>query len=149
MAQELDLGSVIGPQGPKGETGLQGPKGETGATGPQGRKVKLVRKDQKEKMGNRSILKDRMKQQENYRKMRNQVTDILLTVICMSGMEVHGIMWERFKAHRVQKVKQVHRDKKEKQEPPGHRGRKVKLVRRVQRGRMGRRQHFGLMKGVI
>ena len=38
MAQELDLGSVIGPQGPKGETGLQGPKGETGATGPQGPK---------------------------------------------------------------------------------------------------------------
>lgn len=36
MAQELDLGSVIGPQGPKGETGPQGPKGETGATGPQG-----------------------------------------------------------------------------------------------------------------
>ena len=117
--------------------------------GHRGRKVKLVRKDQKEKMGNRSILKDRMKQQENYRKMRNQVTDILLTGICMSGMEVHGIMWERFKAHRVQKVKQVHRDKKEKQEPPGHRVQKVKLVRRVQRGRMGRRQHFGLMKGVI
>ena len=38
MAQELDLGSVIGPQGPKGETGPQGPKGETGATGPQGPK---------------------------------------------------------------------------------------------------------------
>ena len=36
MAQELDLGSVIGPQGPKGETGPQGPKGATGATGPQG-----------------------------------------------------------------------------------------------------------------
>lgn len=31
MAQELDLGSVIGPQGPKGETGPQGPKGETAA----------------------------------------------------------------------------------------------------------------------
>ena len=30
MAQELDLGSVIGPQGPKGETGPQGPKGEDG-----------------------------------------------------------------------------------------------------------------------
>jgi len=38
MAQELDLGSVIGPQGPKGETGPQGPKGATGATGPQGPK---------------------------------------------------------------------------------------------------------------
>lgn len=39
MAQEIDLGSVVGPQGPKGETGPQGPKGETGAagaTGPQG-----------------------------------------------------------------------------------------------------------------
>ena len=36
MAQELDLGSVIGPQGPKGETGPQGPKVATGATGPQG-----------------------------------------------------------------------------------------------------------------
>lgn len=36
MAQVLDLGNVIGPQGPKGETGATGPKGETGATGPQG-----------------------------------------------------------------------------------------------------------------
>ena len=72
--------------------------------------------------------------------MRNQVTDILLTGICMSGMEVHGIMWERFKAHRVQKVKQVHRDKKEKQEPPGHRGRKVKLVRRGRLVRPGKRR---------
>ena len=42
MAQTIDLGSVIGPQGPKGETGAtgaigpQGPKGDTGATGPQG-----------------------------------------------------------------------------------------------------------------
>lgn len=36
MAQELDLGSVIGPQGPKGETGPQGPKGETGPQGPAG-----------------------------------------------------------------------------------------------------------------
>lgn len=35
MAQELDLGSVIGPQGPKGDTGA---KGATGATGPQGPK---------------------------------------------------------------------------------------------------------------
>lgn len=36
MAQTIDLGSVIGPQGPKGETGAtgaigpQGPKGDTG-----------------------------------------------------------------------------------------------------------------------
>ena len=29
----VDLGSVIGPQGPKGDTGAQGPKG---ATGPKG-----------------------------------------------------------------------------------------------------------------
>ena len=39
MAQEIDLGSVVGPQGPKGATGAtgpQGPKGATGATGPQG-----------------------------------------------------------------------------------------------------------------
>ena len=34
----VDLGSVIGPQGPQGETGPQGPKGDTGATGPQGPK---------------------------------------------------------------------------------------------------------------
>lgn len=33
---ELDLGSVIGPQGPKGETGAQGKKGDTGAQGPKG-----------------------------------------------------------------------------------------------------------------
>lgn len=36
---ELDLGSVIGPQGPKGDTGAtgpQGPTGTTGATGPKG-----------------------------------------------------------------------------------------------------------------
>lgn len=35
----VDLGNVMGPQGPKGDTGAagpQGPKGETGATGPQG-----------------------------------------------------------------------------------------------------------------
>lgn len=32
----VDLGSVIGPQGPKGETGPQGPKGDTGAQGPKG-----------------------------------------------------------------------------------------------------------------
>ena len=42
MAQTIDLGSVIGPQGPKGATGAagttgpQGPKGDTGAAGPQG-----------------------------------------------------------------------------------------------------------------
>lgn len=37
----IDLGNVIGPQGPqgpKGATGPQGPKGDTGATGPQGPK---------------------------------------------------------------------------------------------------------------
>ena len=33
MAQELDLGSVIGPQGPKGETGATGPQGPKGADG--------------------------------------------------------------------------------------------------------------------
>lgn len=35
----VDLGNVMGPQGPKGDTGAtgpQGPKGDTGATGPQG-----------------------------------------------------------------------------------------------------------------
>ena len=32
----VDLGSVMGPQGEKGETGAQGPKGETGAQGPKG-----------------------------------------------------------------------------------------------------------------
>ena len=31
MAQVLDLGSVIGPQGPKGATGERGPQGPTGA----------------------------------------------------------------------------------------------------------------------
>lgn len=39
--QEIDLGNVMGPQGPKGDTGAtgpQGPKGATGATGPQGPK---------------------------------------------------------------------------------------------------------------
>ncbi len=38
MAREVDLGSIIGPQGPQGEAGPQGPKGETGATGPKGDK---------------------------------------------------------------------------------------------------------------
>lgn len=36
MAKEIDLGSVVGPQGPKGDTGAQGPKGDTGAAGPAG-----------------------------------------------------------------------------------------------------------------
>ena len=36
MAKEIDLGSVVGPQGPKGDTGAQGPKGDTGAQGPKG-----------------------------------------------------------------------------------------------------------------
>lgn len=31
-----DLGSVVGPQGAKGDTGARGPKGETGAQGPKG-----------------------------------------------------------------------------------------------------------------
>ena len=36
-----NVGNVVGPQGPKGDTGAtgaQGPKGDTGATGPQGPK---------------------------------------------------------------------------------------------------------------
>lgn len=32
----IDLGNVIGPAGPKGDTGAQGTKGDTGATGPAG-----------------------------------------------------------------------------------------------------------------
>lgn len=32
----VDLGLVVGPQGPKGDTGPQGPKGDTGAQGPKG-----------------------------------------------------------------------------------------------------------------
>ena len=36
MAKEIDLGSVVGAQGPKGDTGPQGPKGDTGAQGPAG-----------------------------------------------------------------------------------------------------------------
>ena len=32
----MDLGAVMGPQGPKGETGARGEKGETGAQGPKG-----------------------------------------------------------------------------------------------------------------
>lgn len=38
MAREIDLGSIIGPQGPKGDTGAQGPKGDVGAQGPKGEK---------------------------------------------------------------------------------------------------------------
>lgn len=36
---KVDLGQVVGPQGPQGKTGAQGPqgaKGDTGAQGPQG-----------------------------------------------------------------------------------------------------------------
>ncbi len=39
MAKEIDLGSVVGPKGPKGDpgpAGAQGPKGATGAQGPAG-----------------------------------------------------------------------------------------------------------------
>ena len=38
---KIDLGQVVGPQGPagaKGDTGAKGPKGDTGAQGPQGAK---------------------------------------------------------------------------------------------------------------
>lgn len=35
---KVDLGNVVGPQGPKGDTGAQGPKGNTGAQGPKGDK---------------------------------------------------------------------------------------------------------------
>lgn len=33
---KVNLGRVVGPQGPKGETGATGPQGPKGATGPQG-----------------------------------------------------------------------------------------------------------------
>ena len=33
---KVNLGRVVGPQGPKGETGAQGPRGKTGPQGPQG-----------------------------------------------------------------------------------------------------------------
>lgn len=36
--EEIDLGSVIGPQGPRGEVGPEGPQGPIGNTGPQGPK---------------------------------------------------------------------------------------------------------------
>ena len=36
MATTVDLGKVIGPQGPQGLQGIQGPKGETGPQGPKG-----------------------------------------------------------------------------------------------------------------
>lgn len=32
----INKGSLMGPQGPKGDTGPQGPKGDTGAQGPKG-----------------------------------------------------------------------------------------------------------------
>lgn len=32
----VDLGKVVGPQGPKGDTGPQGPAGDTGPKGPAG-----------------------------------------------------------------------------------------------------------------
>ena len=35
MAQTFDLGNVIGPTGPKGDTGPQGPTGPKGDTGPE------------------------------------------------------------------------------------------------------------------
>lgn len=38
MATEYNVGFVMGPQGPQGETGPAGPKGDTGATGPTGPK---------------------------------------------------------------------------------------------------------------
>lgn len=34
--QEIDLGQVVGPQGPKGDTGATGSQGPQGKTGPQG-----------------------------------------------------------------------------------------------------------------
>ena len=36
--QEIDLGSVVGPQGPQGPQGIQGPTGATGPQGPKGDK---------------------------------------------------------------------------------------------------------------
>lgn len=33
---EKNLGHVVGPQGPKGDTGAQGPKGDTGPKGEMG-----------------------------------------------------------------------------------------------------------------
>lgn len=39
MARTIDLGKVVGaqgPQGPKGDQGVQGPKGDTGSQGPKG-----------------------------------------------------------------------------------------------------------------
>ena len=36
ITREVNLGNVIGPEGPQGETGPQGPQGETGPQGPQG-----------------------------------------------------------------------------------------------------------------
>lgn len=39
MAREVDLGSIIGPQGPKGETGATGQQGPTGPQGETGQQV--------------------------------------------------------------------------------------------------------------
>ena len=36
MAREVDLGSIVGPQGPQGEQGPQGPQGEQGPKGAKG-----------------------------------------------------------------------------------------------------------------
>ena len=36
MAREVDLGSIVGPQGPQGERGPEGPQGEQGPQGPKG-----------------------------------------------------------------------------------------------------------------
>lgn len=35
---KVDLGQVVGPQGPQGKTGAQGPQGDPGPQGPQGEK---------------------------------------------------------------------------------------------------------------
>lgn len=42
MAREVDLGSIIGPQGEKGPTGATGPKGPQGETGPTGKSAYQV-----------------------------------------------------------------------------------------------------------
>ena len=147
MAQELDLGSVIGPQGPKGETGPQGPKGATGATGPQGPQGETGPQGPKGEDGKSVNIKGSYETTGELPEDAEPGDGYIIDGICMSGMEAWNNVG-KIQGHRNQKVKQV-QDKKEKQEPPGHRVQKVKLVRRVQRGRMGRRQHFGLMKGVI
>lgn len=45
MATTVDLGKVIGPQGPQGPQGVQGPKGETGPAGANWYVLGIVRKD--------------------------------------------------------------------------------------------------------